>query len=119
MRQSSDNRPTSVGFEPTSVGRRVAAQLRERHPVKTAQAVSAETGIPAATIEKLIERENLPSAATLWALLKAYGASFMVATFPDPPRWLTDAAHAERIARAEAALIRAKADLETALEARP
>lgn len=112
MRQSSGHRPTSVGNSPRDIGERLARFLRERHPQKTALSVAAETDIPASTVEKLIERCSAPSATTLWALIRAYGAQVVEASFPDAPEWISEAAHRQRIAEAEAALDRAKVALD-------
>lgn len=110
MRHQSDNSPTTVG-------ERVAAFLRRHHPVKTATAVWAETGIPEDTAEKLLERCSAPSTGNFLLMLEAYGPAFVTACLPNPPAWLSEAAHHARVDAARAAVAKAQADLERAVQA--
>lgn len=112
LRQASHFGPTPVGKVPTTVGARVAAFLRGRYPVKTASCASAETGIHAATIEKMLERESAPSAHAFLLMAQAFGPAFMLDCYIQPPQWLSDAAHAARIRDAETRLEQAQAEID-------
>lgn len=67
-------------FEPRNVvtlGERVSAFLRRRHPVKTADNVAAETGVPVNTIKTWLQRGSAPDAEGYTALWIAYGPDFL------------------------------------------
>jgi DNA-binding phage protein len=90
---SFDSDPTDVGKNRhLSAGERLAAFLRRRHPYKTAAHVAALAGVAPAAIEKMLEREALPSFATLGRLLAAYGPALLAETMDHPPAWLLEAA---------------------------
>jgi transcriptional regulator with XRE-family HTH domain len=88
---------------------RVIAFLRRIHPIKTAEAVSADTGVQASTVRKWLERASAPSFAALFRLLGAYGPEFVCACMNTPPEWLSEAARKE-----EARRLRAEIDALTA-----
>lgn len=79
----------------------VVAFLRTRHPIKTAEAVEAETGVPAHTVKHWLERGVLPSFLHCMALIGAYGPEFLVAALPRHPRWLQEVWRAEKVRRLE------------------
>lgn len=75
--------------------------LRRVHPQKTADNVSADTGIATATIARWLDRGSAP---TSWAFLKligAYGPEFACAVMDEPPAWLSKAAREEERRRIE------------------
>lgn len=95
MRQQSDCTPTSVGLATDSF-------LRRLYPRDTAKMVAGDTGIPVATVEKMLERRSAPGPAT-WPLLAwAYGPDFLRAVLPDCPAWLDKAVRLERQAQLDA-----------------
>jgi hypothetical protein len=97
---------------------RAVAFMRERHPVKTAEHVSADTGVSTDTVREWLDGIARPGFDHYSAMIAVYGLPFLSAAIVTKPRWLTDAAHAERVSRAQDALMRAKADLDHATEAR-
>jgi hypothetical protein len=82
----------------------VSAFLRTRHPVKTADNVAADTGIPVNTIKTWLQRGSAPDAEGYTLLWLAYGPEFL-AVLADgrAPQWLL-AARREH----EAALLKAE-----------
>jgi hypothetical protein len=56
---------------------RVVDFLTRRHPVKTAECVESETGIPASTVRKWLAGTSAPGFAALRALIGAYGSPFI------------------------------------------
>ena len=87
---------------------RIIAYLQRRHPVWTAKRVSADTGIPAATITKWLNRGSAPSAGHMFSLGVAYRLDFMAAVFVEVDE-LEVVARAKRIADLEAETARLKA----------
>jgi hypothetical protein len=83
---------------------RVAAFLRGRFPVKTAECVAAETGVAAETVRQWLKGVARPGFPHLLALIGAYGPEFLSAMFPNAPRWLEAARRAERQRELEAEL---------------
>jgi DNA-binding transcriptional regulator YiaG len=81
----------------TIVGERIVAFLREQHPVKTIESVSAETGVSQATIAKWFERASVPGGLAILMLAAAYGPEFLVAAYPKAPNWLRITHRAHRI----------------------
>jgi hypothetical protein len=72
---------------------RVAAFLRARHPVKTAAAAAAETGVAAETIKTWLKGAAQPGFSHLLALITAYGPEFLSALLPEAA-WLDAARRA-------------------------
>ena len=101
MKQSPVSAPAVAG-ERHAVACRLAAFLRERHPIKTAEHVSAATDLSPATVASLLERGSAPSAMTLLALVGAYGAEGLAALWEQPPAWLIAAARQAERDRIEA-----------------
>ena len=66
-------------------GERLVAFLRRRHPVKTADSVASDTGIPAANVAKWLAGASLPSFSASIALMLAYDIDFWAAVLPNPP----------------------------------
>jgi hypothetical protein len=85
-----------------TLGERVCAFLRERHPVKTADNVSADTGIPFNTIKTWLERASAPNAEGYTALWMAYGPDFLAALADREPAWLQDVRRAQEAAQLKA-----------------
>ena len=110
VRQSSRRASHLTPASQTVVAERIIAFLRQRHPYKTADNVSAETGVPAGTVQKWIDRGSAPSAFAVFRLLGAYGPEFASAVYINAPAWLDRAVREERAAvlRAEIAALEAK-----------
>ncbi len=80
----------------TSLGERVSAFLRRRHPSKTADNVAAETGIPVNTVKTWLQRSSAPDADGYTALWLAYGPEFLAAAAAHrSPEWLAQARRAQ------------------------
>ncbi|WP_331292380.1 MULTISPECIES: hypothetical protein [Methylobacterium] len=111
MKQSQVSTPAFVG-ERHAVAGRLCSFLRGRHPVKTAENVAAETGIPVATVASWLDRGSSPNAWALLSLVGAYGADVLCAAMENPPAWLRAAARQAERERVEAeiAALRAKLD---------
>lgn len=62
--------------------------LRRLHPVKTADAVAADTGIKADTVRKLLAGVAEPSFRHYSRLLFAYGPEFAACVYERAPAWL-------------------------------
>jgi hypothetical protein len=91
---------------------RVVDFLQRAHPLKTADHVSAGTGIPSGTVRKWLEGKSLPKSGALIALIGAYGPALLAVAFgEEPPEWLSKAARAERQAELEARLAQTSAEL--------
>lgn len=91
---------------------RIVDFLQRRYPIKTAESVAAETGIPAGTVKKWLERKSHPSVAAFIDLVVVYGPALLAAAAGNPPEWLTQAARAERQAAIEAEQARLSDELE-------
>ena len=94
MKQSPANSTTVVGDERTVVAERTMAFLRRVHPHKTADNVSADTGIAASTIGRWLDRGSAPTSWAFLRLIAAYGPEFACAVMDHPPAWLDRAAEA-------------------------
>lgn len=81
---------------------RVAAFLRQMHPVKTAEAVAAETGLACDTVRKWLARASAPALPALLALIAVYGPDFLDAVLARPPDWVVRAAQQRRLVALEA-----------------
>ncbi len=101
MRQSSPSAGKfSVPDRADSV-ERLTAFLRSQHPIKTADSVSARTGVKAETVQKWLDQGCAPSLTAVLAIVMAYGPEALATVLGDrAPAWLS-AAHRE----AEAARI--------------
>lgn len=97
----------------TDVAQNILDFLRRLYPANTAINVAADTGIPAETIQKMIDRASMPSGFNLLRLAGHYGAEFLVAAYPNAPRWLDRAHRMEERER----LLALKADIDAKLEA--
>lgn len=95
-------KPASVYSVRSRVVDRVTAHLRKVHPLKTADAVAADTGLPVTTIRKWLSRESTPNAPAMLMLIGTYGPELLAAALHSPPGWLDSAARAERLAALEA-----------------
>lgn len=104
MRQYSGSGGHLTAVSPTNVGSRVVHFLRARHPSKTADNISAETGINAGTVSKWLERASVPGGIAILRLAAAYGPEFLLAAYPKAPAWLDAAARAQRLAALDAQL---------------
>ncbi len=79
-----------------SLGERVSAFLRRLHPIKTADNVAVETGIPVNTIKTWLQRGSAPDAEGYTALWVAYGPDFLAAAAANrSPEWLAQARRAQ------------------------
>lgn len=94
---------------------RIIAHLRALYPVKTAECVAADTGLPVETVQTWIDRGSCPNLIGYLRLLGAYGPDFVAASMGErAPNWLTRAGQEAELARLEAeraAIERRMADL--------
>jgi hypothetical protein len=98
---------------------RIADFLRAQHPAKTAQSAAALIGVDAARVAKWLDGTSAPNGPALVALFNAYGPAFLAAVMGDcAPRWLDDAARAERLAAIEARQALLDRELQDLKEAR-
>ena len=119
MKQSPRNATTAVVDSRTGacedrtvVQDRFSNFLRSKYPIKTADNVAADTGLPAATVQRWLDRGSAPSLWALGKLIGAYDAEVLCATLENPPAWLMAAARQqerERLER-EIAGLRARLD---------
>ena len=79
----------------------LVAFLRQEHPSKTAEAVEAHCGIPAATVRKWMAGETNPNGFALAVLVLAYGPESFAACVKCSPDWLKQAVQQEMAARLE------------------
>ena len=80
---------------------RVSTFLRRMHPVKTAQCVEVEAGIPATTVRKWLEQGCAPSGKHTAALARRY-RGFLWAVFPDAENeWVAEVARQDELERLE------------------
>jgi ribosomal protein S16 len=95
LRQSSPSAGKfSVPDRTDTVGRLIA-YLRNQHPVKTADNVSARTGVKAETVQKWLDQGCAPSWTAVLAIVMAYGPEALANVLGDrAPAWLS-AAHRE------------------------
>lgn len=98
--------------ERADVPERIVAFLRRAHPSKTAECVSAATGISPNTIGKWLDRGSAPSTWATFRLIAAYGPEFACAVMADPPDWLSASARAEeqQRLRSQIAVLEARLD---------
>lgn len=83
------------------LGERISAFLKGLHARKTADQVSAETGISAKTISTWLDGTSCPGGVAFARLVLAYGPDFLGAVLADPPAWLDKAVRDERTAKLE------------------
>lgn len=102
VRKYSALRRQASEAEPHVVAGRIVGFLRARHGSKTAENVHAETGIPAKTVAKWMERASIPSGLAILRLTKVYGVEFLAALISAP--WIDELARAEQLARADRAV---------------
>lgn len=95
----------------SQLGRRIVAFLSSRHPVKTAENVAADTGVPINTVKTWLGRESDPSGRAYVRLWLAYGPEFLAATIEHAPAWLDAAHRAEEAARLKAEIAAREARL--------
>ena len=79
-----------------AMGTRAVAFLRHLYPAKTAEAVSADVGLPVSTVAKWIEGVAVPGDFALFRLGCVYGPEFLCALTDSPPPWLDRAYREER-----------------------
>jgi hypothetical protein len=89
---------------PAAIAGRLRLYLTARHPVKTAAAVAAATGLNESGIAKWLDGRSAPSSPALLVLVGTYGPSVLAAAMANPPQWLDDAAAQQRRAEIEAEL---------------
>lgn len=90
----------------------LSAWLRRRHPVKTAAAVAAETGLPEERVRKWLAGSAAPTGGSLVALLAAYGPAVLAAALTHVPAWLDESVRAEALAELERERARLAAEME-------
>lgn len=115
MRKSESIRTHILADAPQNLGDRLIAFLREVHPTKTIDSVSADTGVARSTVAKWIEGASVPGAVPFLKLMNAYGPEFVVAVWPGAPRWMHQAYRDHQ----EAALIRQRDAINRRLEKLP
>ena len=80
----------------------VSSFLRRLHPVKTAQCVACDTGIPATTIRKWLEQGCAPSGKHTALLTRRYRGAFLYAVFPEgADEWFAELARQDDLVRLE------------------
>jgi hypothetical protein len=94
---------------------RAVAFLRAQHPVKTAEAVEAETRglVSAARVQKWLLGVNKPDFAATMALICVYGPAFLSATLLVEPIWVAHATRAQHLAALEAEHARLSREIQT------
>ncbi|MCV9940952.1 hypothetical protein OIU35_31765 [Boseaceae bacterium BT-24-1] len=95
VRQLTDSRQTNVG-EREAKAERIIAFLRRMYPSKTADNVAADIGGSSVTLQKMIDRRSTPSVVTYGRMLLAYGPEFLMAVYPNAPKWMSDAYRKEQ-----------------------
>lgn len=111
MRQSRANTGQLSGADRTEKAELIIAFLRRLYPTKTADNVAADLGCSPETIQKMMDRVSTPNVLTFGRMILAYGPAFMVAVYPNAPKWLDDAHRRERLAALEAAQARIQAEI--------
>jgi len=82
--------------------------LTDRHPLKTAECVSGQTGVPVKTVERwLSANPSEPSGINMVRLYIVYRAPLLAAALVNCPDWLND----EAVAAKNAELDRRMEDL--------
>ena len=76
---------------PQNLGERIVEFLREVHPVKTIDSVAADIGVARSTVAKWLEGACTPGAIPFIKLMGAYGPEFVVAVWPNAPKWMHQA----------------------------
>ena len=119
MKQSPRKSPTTVVDDRTGacedrtvVADRVAAFLRAKYPLKTADNVAADTGLPVATISRWLDRGSAPSLWALGKLVGAYDAEVLLVILDHPPPWLMDEARRQERERIERQIATLRAQIE-------
>jgi len=97
---------------------RAVAYLRALHPLKTADAVAADTGIKADTVRKMLAGVCEPTFRNFTRLLFAYGPEFAACVYPSAPAWLSAAGRAEHQSKLTADLTRVQREIADLLAAR-
>jgi hypothetical protein len=97
-------------------GGRISAFLRSRHPLKTAESVAAESGVPRETVASWLKGAARPSGSHFVRLVSAYGPELLAATMRSPPGWLVAAERAERRKALEARLAAVRCELKRATD---
>ena len=80
----------------TSHQNAVASHLRAIHPIKTAECVAADIGVPAETVRQWLRGAASPNGSAMLALVGVYGPELLAAALPDAPAWLRRALVAEQ-----------------------
>ena len=102
--QSQGSRQVATEEEPV-LAERICRFLERRHAgkAKVAEAVEAETRIPADTVRKMLLRRSMPSAMNYIRYWSAYGPDFLAAVHPGAG-CLDERARLQRRARLDAAI---------------
>lgn len=99
----SEARSTNIGATSAQAcPERAIGFIRERYPVKTAECVAADIGVPVHTVKRWIEGAAKPSWSGFSRMILAYGPAFLAAVFPCQPKWLSDAYQREQLVQLEA-----------------
>lgn len=108
---SGQNQPNIGQIDTQACPERAVAFIRSRYPSKTAECVSSDIGVPASTVRRWLEGAASPSWAAFSRLIFAYGPAFLVAVYPNAPKWLNDAHRQERLCALQAEQARITAEL--------
>lgn len=76
--------------------------FRRRHPIKTADAVAADLGAPARTVENWMSGVAAPSLPWFVRIVDVYGPQVLAEIMPASCGWLSAAVRCERRAQLEA-----------------
>jgi hypothetical protein len=94
----------------STAAERIIAFLRDKHPSKTAENVSAETGLGVETVQTWLDRGSAPGIVGAWALVSAYGPEFLCAAMERPPTWCSDVARELRLQQINAGIAALEAE---------
>ena len=86
--------------------------LRREHPIKTADGVEGQTGIPAKTVRKWLDGETSPNGAAVLTLALAYGPQIIAACVKGAPGWLDAATRHDMARKLNASIDRDRAALD-------
>ena len=65
--------------------------LRSAYPGKTIDHVAEDLGVPRGTAKNWVEGKSVPGFIHTLKLIAKYGPEFLVAVYPNAPRWLDQA----------------------------
>ena len=91
---------------------RLSSFLKAKHPIKTAENVSADTGIAPATVARWLDRGSAPNLDSLSQLVGAYGSEVLCVILVRPPPALIAAVRQEERERVEREIARLREQID-------